>query len=87
MKILVVDDDRDLLELVAFALSQAGFAVVKAGDTGPALRAFESEQPNLVILDINLPSGSGFDVCRAIRARSRIPVMMLTVRGERSWNW
>jgi len=82
MKILVVDDDPDLLALVAFALTNAGYAVVKAGDTQAALAAFDAELPNLVILDINLPSGSGFDVCRAIRGRSEVPIMMLTVRGE-----
>ena len=82
MKILTVDDDADLLALVAFALTQAGYAVVKAADAPDALRVFHVEAPDLVILDINLPSGSGFDVCREIRERSRVPVMMLTVRGE-----
>jgi len=82
MKILTVDDDADLLALVAFALTRAGYAVVKAADAPDALRVFDAEAPDLVILDINLPSGSGFDVCRAIRERSRAPVMMLTVRGE-----
>ncbi len=82
MKILIVDDDKDLLALVGFALTQAGYAVVKADDAPVALRQFEDESPDLAILDINLPSGSGFDVCRAIRGKSRIPVMMLTVRGE-----
>jgi DNA-binding response OmpR family regulator len=82
VKLLVVDDDPDLLALVAFSLTNAGYAVVKAADTGEALRAFEAELPNLVILDINLPSGSGFDVCKAIRARSEVPVMMLTARGD-----
>jgi len=82
VKILIVDDDADLLALVAFALTQAGYAVVKAGDAPDALEAFEREAPDLAILDINLPSGSGFDVCRQIRQRSRVPVMMLTVRGE-----
>lgn len=82
MKLLVVDDDPDLLALVAFALTNAGYAVVKATDTAEALARFEAEVPNLVILDINLPSGSGFDVCKAIRARSAVPVMMLTARGD-----
>ena len=82
MKLLVVDDDPDLLALVAFSLTNAGYAVVKAADTAEALRAFDSELPDLVILDINLPSGSGFDVCKAIRARSEVPVMMLTARGD-----
>jgi DNA-binding response OmpR family regulator len=82
VKILTVDDDADLLALVGFALTQAGYAVVKAADTHEALRVFDAEAPDLVILDINLPSGSGFDVCRAIRQRAKTPVMMLTVRGE-----
>jgi DNA-binding response OmpR family regulator len=84
MKILTVDDDADLLALVGFALTQAGYAVVKATDAPEALRVFDAEAPDLVILDINLPSGSGFDVCRAIRQRAKTPVMMLTVRGEES---
>jgi len=84
MKILTVDDDADLLALVGFALTQAGYAVVKAADVPEALRVFDAEAPDLVILDINLPSGSGFDACRAIRQRARTPVMMLTVRGEES---
>lgn len=82
MKLLVVDDDPDLLALVAFALTNAGYAVVKAADSPEALRLFEAELPNLVILDINLPSGSGFDVCRVIRGKSGVPIMMLTARGE-----
>jgi DNA-binding response OmpR family regulator len=82
MKILVVDDDADLLALVGFALAQAGFVVVKAADVASALRTFANESPDLAILDINLPGGSGFDVCEAIRRQSRIPVMMLTARGE-----
>ena len=64
MKILIVDDDADLLALVAFALTQAGYAVVKAADAPGAVQVFESESPDLAILDINLPGGSGFDVCR-----------------------
>ena len=82
MKILVVDDDADLLSLIAFALNQAGYSVVRATDAPVALRVFEAEAPDLAILDINLPTGSGFEVCREIRRRSRVPVMMLTVRGE-----
>lgn len=82
MKILIVDDDADLLALVGFALTQAGYMVVKAPDARTALQRFAVESPDLAILDINLPDGSGFDVCKAIRAQSRIPVMMLTARGE-----
>jgi DNA-binding response OmpR family regulator len=82
MKIFAVDDDPDLLALVGFALSQAGFVVVKAADVASALRVFASESPDLAILDINLPGGSGFEICEAIRRQSRIPIMMLTARGE-----
>jgi DNA-binding response OmpR family regulator len=82
VKLLVVDDDPDLLALVGFALTNAGYAVVKAADAPEALRVFDAEVPDLVILDINLPTGSGFDVCRAIRGRSQVPIMMLTARGE-----
>ena len=82
MKILVADDDLDLLGLVAYSLSQAGYLVVKASDGPGALTTFDSEAPDLVILDINMPGTSGFEVCTAIRARGDTPVMMLTARGE-----
>src|ERR1700726_370190 len=82
MKMLVADDDRDLRELIGFTLTQAGYLVVKAGDGPGALRMFETETPDLVVLDINMPGASGFQVCEAIRKRSRVPVIMLTVRGE-----
>jgi len=82
MKILIVDDDADLLALVGFALTQSGYVVVKAATAQAALAQFAAESPDLAILDINLPDGSGFGLCQAIRAQSRIPVMMLTARGE-----
>jgi DNA-binding response OmpR family regulator len=82
MKILIADDDRDLLGLIAFTLTQAGYLVVKASDGPSAIHAFRGESPDLAVLDINMPGASGFQVCEAIRAQSRIPIMMLTVRGE-----
>jgi DNA-binding response OmpR family regulator len=82
MKVLIADDDADLRELIAFTLAQAGYLVVKASDGPTAVRRFEEESADLVVLDINMPGLSGFQVCEAIRARSRVPVMMLTVRGE-----
>lgn len=82
MKILVVDDDQDLIALVGFALTQAGLAVIKATSVASARQAFAAESPDLAILDINLPDGTGFEICEAIRRQSRIPVMMLTARGE-----
>jgi DNA-binding response OmpR family regulator len=81
MKILVVDDDLSLLSLVTFALRQAGYLAIEAGDGGEAITAFEREQPDLVILDVNLPGPSGFEVLRHIRTQARTPVMLLTVRG------
>ena len=82
MKVLVADDDADLRELIAFALTQAGYLVVKAADGPAAVRCFEQESADLVLLDINMPGLSGFQVCEAIRRTSHVPVMMLTVRGE-----
>ena len=69
MKILAVDDDMELLGLIGFALRQAGYLVIEASDGGAALAAFEREQPDLVLLDVNLPVLSGFEVCRRIRAQ------------------
>jgi len=82
MKVLVADDDTDLRELIAFTLAQASYLVIKANDGVAAVRLFTEESPDLVVLDINMPGLSGFQACEAIRARSRVPVMMLTVRGE-----
>jgi len=82
MKILVVDDDLELSNLVAFALRQAGYLVVEAPDGPAALRMFERESPQLVILDSNLPGIGGLEVLKRIRAGgSKAPVMMLTVRS------
>jgi DNA-binding response OmpR family regulator len=82
VKVLVADDDADLRDLIAFTLAQAGYLVLKAADGPAAVQLFERESPDLVVLDINMPGMSGFQVCEAIRRRSRVPVMMLTVRGE-----
>ena len=82
MKVLIADDDAELRELIAFTLGQAGYLVIKASDGPGAVRLFAEESPDLVVLDINMPGLSGFQVCEAIRAHSRVPVMMLTVRGE-----
>jgi DNA-binding response OmpR family regulator len=81
VKVLVVDDDRELSGLIAYALRQAGYLVVEAADGQAALAACEREEPALVILDVNLPRLNGLEVCRRIRQAGRTPVMMLTVRG------
>ena len=81
MKILAVDDDLELLSLIGFALRQAGYLVIDAADGLAALQAFEREQPDLVLLDVNLPGLNGFEVCRRIRAQSATPIMILTVHS------
>jgi DNA-binding response OmpR family regulator len=81
MKILIVDDDLDLAGLIAYALRQAGYLTVEVGDGVAALAAFEREEPDLVILDVQLPKLSGLEVCRQIRRQSSTPIMMLTVQG------
>ncbi|MGH2592971.1 MAG: response regulator transcription factor [Anaerolineae bacterium] len=81
MKILAVDDDRELLNLISFALRQNGYLVIEASNGSEALSAFEREQPDLVILDVNLPGLSGFDICKRIREQADTPIMMLTVRS------
>lgn len=82
MKILLVDDDPDLLSVTGFALQQAGFLVVTAADGAAALDVFERERPDLAVLDINLPKLNGFDLAKRLREQSRIPLIMLTARGE-----
>lgn len=81
MKILIVDDDLDLAGLIAYALRQAGYLTVAAADGLEALAAFEREEPDLVILDLQLPRLGGHEVCRRIRQVSSTPIMMLTVQG------
>jgi DNA-binding response OmpR family regulator len=81
-KILVADDDADLRALIAFTMSQAGFQTCTAANGVAALHAMEHETPDLVLLDINMPAPDGLAVCREIRAHSRVPIMMLTVRDQ-----
>jgi DNA-binding response OmpR family regulator len=83
MKILVVDDDLDLLALVSFALRQAGYLVVEAKDGRAALAAFEKERPDLAVLDVNMPHVNGLEVLKKIRADGvTSPVLLLTVRSS-----
>ncbi len=82
MKALVVDDDRVLADLVAFSLRREGFEVIQAHEGETALRRWADEQPDLIILDLNMPKLDGFAVCRRIREESQTPIILLTVRGE-----
>ncbi len=80
--ILVVDDERPIVEAVSYNLRKEGFHAIPAGDADEALSLFRREQPALVILDIMLPSASGLEVCRQIRKVSDVPIIMLTARAE-----
>ena len=82
MKILIVDDDRVLADILAYTFRRDDFQVVLAYDGLSALTLFAQEQPELVILDVNLPGLDGFTVCHQIRQESDTPIIMLTVRGE-----
>jgi DNA-binding response OmpR family regulator len=83
MKVLVVDDDPELLPLVAFALRQSGFSAVEAGSGEQGLLVLEAERPDLLILDLNLPGINGLEVCRRLRVEGiASPILMLTARGD-----
>jgi DNA-binding response OmpR family regulator len=86
MKALVVDDDRILADLVAFALRREGFEVLQAEDGESALRQWQTGNPDIVILDINLPRAvpamDGYTVLQRIREQGDTPIILLTVRGE-----
>lgn len=82
MKILVVDDDRVLADVITFMLVKEGFDVIKAYDGASALERWEQAKPDLVVLDVNLPVRDGFEVCRQIRSQGDTPIIMLTVQSE-----
>jgi len=81
-KILIVDDEPQIVRVLRGYLERAGFQVVAAGDGSEALKAFRRERPDFVILDLNLPGMDGLDVAHAIRRESNIPILMLTARVE-----
>ncbi|WP_370316037.1 response regulator transcription factor [Sagittula sp.] len=82
MKILIVDDDPSLRDLLRLALERAGHTVICAADGALALTHAGRETPDLIVLDIGLPEMDGFEVCRRLRARSDVPVLFLTARDD-----
>ncbi|MFG1923644.1 response regulator transcription factor [Cryptosporangium sp. NPDC048952] len=85
--ILIADDDRDILDLVAFKLSAAGHELITATDGATALTEARRSVPDIVVLDVSMPGMSGLDVCRELRAEpmtSSVPVILLTARGQES---
>jgi two-component system response regulator RegX3 len=81
-RILIVEDEESLADSVRYNLEREGFVVSVAGDGRLALERFRTEQPTLVILDLMLPELSGLDVCRAIRAESDVPIIMVTAKDS-----
>lgn len=81
MKILVVEDDLALADVLAFTLRRAGFDVLAVYDGAAAAAAWQHAHPHLIILDLNLPHLDGMGLCRAIRSQSDVPIIMLTVRS------
>jgi two-component system alkaline phosphatase synthesis response regulator PhoP len=81
-KILVVNDEPQIVKVVKAYLEQSGFQVVTAADGNTALTTFHREKPDFMILDLSLPGMDGLDVCRAVRHESNIPILMLTARVE-----
>ena len=81
-KILIVDDDEMISELISLYLAKEMFETRIVGDGMEALTAFEEFQPNLVLLDLMLPGIDGYEVCREIRKTSNIPIIMLSAKGE-----
>ena len=82
--VLLVEDEESLASLVEAYLAQEGFSVASVGTGAAALERIEREPVRLVVLDLNLPDMDGLEVCRRIRARSQVPVVMLTARDEES---
>ena len=82
MKALVVDDDLALADVVSFTLRRAGYEVIVAHDGQMALERWQSEQPDFIVLDLNLPKLSGLEVCQRIRAEADTPILILSVRDD-----
>ncbi len=82
MKVLLVDDDVDMLEVTTYALRREGYTVLGATNGQQALQRWATEAPDILLLDVNLPKVNGFDVCRQVRHESQTPVILLTASGD-----
>jgi DNA-binding response OmpR family regulator len=82
MKALVVDDDLALADVVSFTLRRAGFEVITAHDGQAALDRWQAENPDIIILDLNMPKLDGLQVCQRVRAQDDTPIIILSVRGD-----
>ena len=82
VSVLIVEDDRNIAELLQLYLEKEGYAVITAEDGGKGLEKFRTIKPDLVLLDVMMPVMDGWAVCKAIRAESQVPIIMLTAKGE-----
>ncbi len=81
-KILIVDDDNNIAELISLYLTKECYDTEIVNDGEDALKAFETYNPNLILLDLMLPGIDGYQVCREIRSKSNVPIIMLSAKGE-----
>lgn len=81
-RVLVVDDEQTVREMVGLNLKAGGYEVVFAGDGNEALAVARASRPDLVVLDVMLPGRDGFEVCRTLRQESSVPILLLSARGE-----
>ena len=82
ISVLVVEDDKNIADLLQLYLEKEGYAVTIANDGGQGLEKFRAIRPDLVLLDVMMPVMDGWAVCKAIRAESQVPIIMLTAKGE-----
>lgn len=80
--ILLIEDDRNISELLQLYLNKEGYRVTAAYDGKQGLEMFRALQPDLILLDVMMPVMNGWDTCRAIRAESQVPIIMLTAKSE-----
>ena len=82
MKVLVVDDEAPIVESVSYNLRKEGYEALTASNAEECLEIARKEKPDLIILDVMLPSASGFEICRMLRRESDVPIIMLTARSD-----
>ena len=90
VKIMVVDDDSNICELLRLYLEKEGYEPVIAENGVKALQLFETAQPDLVLLDVMMPELDGWQVCRELRKKTGVPIIMLTAKAKcliRCWDW
>ena len=81
IRVLLAEDEESFIDALVIGLTNEGFRVIVARDGAEALRLYDETDPDILLLDLMLPKMSGVDVCRAIRTRSRVPIIMVTAKG------